>query len=239
MTTPTQLTINAAVQAWFDASIGVVPIANHTDIQNQVFNSLPTLEVALFADVTSDSEATATNTLTLTPGTIADDIIQIGGVYYQWTSAVTTGGDGTSQTTPWQVYKGSTATAGLTNLKNAINGGIAGTPGTDYSAGIVANPLVVAASSSSTTVVVNASGPGVAGNSVSTTVIVVTTADGFAWATATLTGGTGTNWTNMAAAVDNWRDAQRGYPINGSSNCEAQLDSALPALKTSLASLFA
>lgn len=40
-------------------------------------------------------------------------------------------------------------------------------------------------------------------------------------------------------AIDDWRDTLRSVPLNVAADAEAQLDAAIPALKTAIAALFA
>lgn len=235
MTATTRDQIATAVQSWFDNSISAAPIINNTGIWNQLYGTYDSFVDAIFAQVSGDSEAAAIGTLTFTPGTVADDKIVIGGVYYQFCTTVSGSADGTS-TTPWQVAKGANATASLTNLKNAINGG-GGVAGTDYSAGIIAHPSAKATASTSTTLSAAAIDPGVAGNSITTTVVVVTTSDGFAWGSGTLTGGSGTDWDAVEGAIDDWRDSVRAVPLEADEDSITQLQAAMPVLKTAIAAL--
>lgn len=115
----------------------------------------------------------------------AGDEVQINGVYYEFTDgSVDTGTpDGTSGT-PWLVARGGDLAISIRNLFYAINAD-EGTPGTDYSTAITANPTVRAYTRTSTDLFVSATDVGTVGNSYSTT----TTGAGMAWDDATLTGG--------------------------------------------------
>lgn len=87
----------------------------------------------------------------------------------------------------YDVQIGGTAAITLDNLKAAINA--SGTPGTEYYAGTLAHPTVVATTNDDTTQKVIARVPGTAANTAATT----TTASHLSWADTTLGGGTGTS----------------------------------------------
>lgn len=123
-----------------------------------------------------------TATLTLTPGTIADDIVVIDDVYYQF-AAVPGPGAGTVSD-PYEVDTGSTNAEALANLRKAINN--TGTPGTDYSSNLEANPRVESHSNTATTVVVRNRGGGVPSPSIAVSVTAVSGSDGLAWSSPTL-----------------------------------------------------
>lgn len=237
MTTPTRDDVDAAVEDWFLAEVAIDSIGAATDIYNQLYSQKDALVDGIFSSIGTDSEAFATGTLTFTPGTIADDKIDINGVYYQFCTTVSGSANG-SLSTPWQVAKGGSATAGLTNLKNAINGGVAGVPGTDYSTGITAHPDAKATASTSTTVAVSAREIGVAGNAITTSVVVVTTSDGFAWGGSTLSGGAGTDFPAIEDAIDAWRNSVRAVPLESNSDAIDQLDDAIDVLEDDISGLF-
>lgn len=132
-------------------------------------------------DVYSDSSF-ATGTLTRS-GTIANgDVVQIGGIYYQFTSgSVDAGTPAGTSANPWLVALGLGTT--LTILWHAIN--LTGTPGTDYSSATTKHPSVNADDLTSTTLLVYASPAGSSGNSISTT----ETSAALSWGGATLSGG--------------------------------------------------
>jgi len=139
--------------------------------------------------VNSITRAKATGTLTLTPGAIADDVVEIGGVYYQFAADPTTGTPNGSIGFPFLVDVGGTDTISLANLRKAINA--TGTPGTTYSEEITsAHPTVTATASNATTLSAEALSYGYAGNSITTSVTATGGSDGLAWGATTLTGGT-------------------------------------------------
>lgn len=127
----------------------------------------------------------ATGTLTLTPGEIADDVVRIGAVYYQFAADPTTGTPTGLVDAPYLVAVGASDTIALANLRKAINA--TGVAGTDYCEEITAaHATVEATASDGTTLSARALSTGTAGNSISTT---VTGNDGLAWGAVTLTGG--------------------------------------------------
>lgn len=142
------------------------------------------------ADGATDDFVAATGTLTLTPGAIADDKVQIDGVYYQFAADPTSDGsaDGSSGH-PWQVDVGSDDEGSLANLLAAINA--SGTAGTTYSTALTIHPTVTATASDATTLSAAAKVKGSAANSISTTVVVVSSDDGLAWGATTLEDGVG------------------------------------------------
>lgn len=116
-------------------------------------------------------------------GTIADDIVVIDGIYYQFSVGAPGAGNGTVGT-PYKVFvNGSNANA-LLNLRRAINAN--GTAGTDYSTGLVANTRVEAIDNTATTLTVRARVAGAPSPSIGTTVTVSGGSDGLSWAAATL-----------------------------------------------------
>jgi hypothetical protein len=118
-------------------------------------------------------------------GPIADgDEVEVGGVYYEWTSgSVDAGTPAGTPTDPWLVDFASDDRQNLANLLAAIND--SGTPGTTYSTGLVANATVSATSSSAENLIVVASAVGAVGNTITTT----TTGADLAWTDTTLVGG--------------------------------------------------
>ena len=130
--------------------------------------------------------AAYTATLTLTPGVIADDVVQVDGVYYQFSVGAPGAGAGTL-VSPWKVFvNGSNANA-LSNLRKAINA--TGVAGTDYSTGLVANPRVQSDSNSATTVGVRGRVAGALTPVANVSVTPTGGADGLAWNNGTLTAG--------------------------------------------------
>lgn len=118
-------------------------------------------------------------------GTIsAGDDIQLGSVYYTWTSgSVDTGTpDGTSGN-PWLVALGSDDAESIKNMFNAINA--TGEAGVTYSTDLVENPEVSAINHSADVLSVRAASAGLAGNGIAT----VATGANISFGSATLTGG--------------------------------------------------
>lgn len=111
--------------------------------------------------------------------------IQIGGIYYQWTTGSVDSGspDGTSGN-PWLVARGADNAIALQNMLDALDA--LGTEGTTYSTGLEAHPTVVGNSVSSTELFVMARDFGSGGNAISTTVV---SGSSVAWDHATLEGG--------------------------------------------------
>jgi hypothetical protein len=235
MAGPTQLQLNTAIESWRDTSLGVGYIAANTRAYNQVFNKIPALEANAFAVINDVSEAYATGTLTFTAGTIADDKIEIGGVYYVPVTTPSGSADGTVGT-PWQVARGANAAAFLANLRKAVNA--SGVAGTDYSTGLTAHPSATSTASDATTLTARALIMGSAGNLITTSVTAVSSPDGFAWGGSTLTGGVGDDVPAVLAVIAAWRDTLRAFPMNADPNAEAQLDAAIPALNTAVSALF-
>jgi len=124
-----------------------------------------------------------TATLTLTPGTISDDVVIIDGIYYQFQTTPPSAGAGTLAS-PYRVaVAGSNANA-LANLRKAVNG--TGVAGTDYSTGLVANARVESNANSSTTVSVRNRGGGAPFPAIPVSVTATGGADGLAWSSANL-----------------------------------------------------
>lgn len=127
----------------------------------------------------------ATNGLTFTPGTIADDVVEVGGVYYQFAADPTTGTPDGSVGTPYLVDVGGDDEASLANLLAAINA--SGTGGVTYSEEISsAHATVEATASDATSVTLRARIAGTDGNALT---LSVTGDDGIAADAATFSGG--------------------------------------------------
>jgi hypothetical protein len=127
----------------------------------------------------------ATNGLTLTPGAIADDVVEAEGVYYAFAADPTTGTPDGSVGDPFLVDVGGTDTISLANLVKAINA--SGVGGTDYSVEIVAaHADVEAVASDGTTLSLRAKTTGVGGNLLT---LSVAGDDGLAADTALFAGG--------------------------------------------------
>jgi len=141
----------------------------------------PVNAVAAAGKITSSGAlvpgAHAVNVLT-SDATIPVDgkIVTIGTTVYRWKDVLAAAYD---------VQIEATAAACLDNLKAAINA--TGTAGTEYFAGTLAHPDVVAFTNSDTAQTVTARLPGVAANAIVTT----EDSDHLAWADVTLGGGTG------------------------------------------------
>lgn len=128
----------------------------------------------------------ATVTLTLTPGAIVDDVVQVGHLHYQFAADPTTGTPDGSSGNPFLVDVGADDEESLAHLVLAIND--TGVGGTDYSEEISsAHPSVEATASDATTVSLRAKAAGVIGNSLPT---VATGDDGLAFGSAFMSGGT-------------------------------------------------
>lgn len=117
-------------------------------------------------------------------GAIANgDVVEVGGVYYQWTSgSVDTGTPDGTIGSPWLVALGTTPQS-LNSLYLAINNG--GGAGTDYSTDLLANPLVASSVQSGNDLYVVARTSGTDGNAITTT----ETGANIAWGAGTLSGG--------------------------------------------------
>lgn len=127
-------------------------------------------------------------TLTLTPGTIADDTVVIDGVYYKFASgSLDTGSPSGTSSNPWKVNIGGSNADALANLRKAINA--SGVAGTDYSTALTANPRVESNSNTSVTVGVRGRVAGPLTPQAAVSVIVDGSADGLAWNVSVLTAG--------------------------------------------------
>lgn len=126
--------------------------------------------------------------LTLTPGTIADDVVRVDNTYYQFAADPTTGTPDGSVGNPYLVAVGGSNANALANLRKAINA--TGVGGTDYSVEITeANARVLANANTSTTMTVRGR---VAGPLTPTATVSVTATggdDGLAWDVGVLTAG--------------------------------------------------
>jgi hypothetical protein len=132
------------------------------------------------------NEAFARGELLASGGNIANnDVVEIGGTYYQWVNGSVDGGTpaGTSGN-PWKVaHVSGDNRQNLENLLKAIND--TGVAGTTYSTALTANTSAEATASTADTLFVQALAAGAAGNSITTT----ETGAHIAWGAATLTGG--------------------------------------------------
>lgn len=111
-------------------------------------------------------------------------VIQIGTVYYQFTTgSVDAGTPAGTIANPWLVLDTGIDAEAMDNLFAAINA--SGIAGTDYSTSLVKHPLAQAVSVSSTDLFVQANDPGTAGNSIA----VSATGTDLVWTSGTFTGG--------------------------------------------------
>lgn len=170
-------------------------------VKGVIANSHTSGTLALFdgADSTAGTYATGTiTTSTLTPATFPestltsdatnnteDETVTIGTTVYRWRDTLAQAYD---------VKLGASAAASLDNLKAAINA--SGTPGTEYFAGTLAHPNVIATTNTDTTQKVISTTIGTADNALATT----ETGAHTSWADTTLGGGTGTSVTGVATA---------------------------------------
>lgn len=82
-----------------------------------------------------------TNALNVTGVIITGERVNIGTVFYQWTSgSVDAGTPAGTSSNPWLVALGVNAAASIQNMAEAINA--SGTPGTTYSTSLTAHPVV-------------------------------------------------------------------------------------------------
>lgn len=130
-------------------------------------------------------------------GAIADgDTVEIGGVYYEFTSgSVDAGTPDGSLANPWLVAFAGVNATDMGSLFAAING--TGTPGTTYSTDLVAHATVVGSQVNSSDLYVSAKATGTDGNTITTT----ETGANLAWGAATLEDG-GTEQLRQVAMPD-------------------------------------
>lgn len=145
---------------------------------------------------TTTSAGASWGDTTLEGGTDAETIT-IGSVVYRW------------KDTPAQAYDiniGTNLAESLDFLKLAINGTGTG-DGTDYYAGTVAHPYVIATANDATTQKINSRTYGTGNNTLATT---DTTADG-SWEDTTLGGGTGSSIAGVATAGSTFTVGDQSY----------------------------
>lgn len=140
--------------------------------------------------------AFGTGTLTLTPDTPPDidtQTVQIGDVYYQWTTGSVDAGtpDGSSGA-PWLVAQGADDEESLANMAAAIN--LSGTGGTTYSTALVSANTQVTATSDATSLTVTTRTVDPANN----TIALGLTGDHLAWGNATIQGSGAETLTGVA-----------------------------------------
>ena len=138
----------------------------------------------LYVRESAGATVAATGTLTLTGNAVAGETVTIGGVTYEFVSALVGAYD---------VLIGAAATNTLDNLIAAING--AAGEGTTYGTGTDQHPTVTAAAGAGDTMDVTAASSGAAGNSIGTT----ETMTAGSWGSTALTGGSDDNGTGWAA----------------------------------------
>lgn len=139
----------------------------------------------------------ATSVLTSDATNVAEDeVVVVGGVTYRFRNTLAQAYD---------VKIGADAEATLVNLKKAINA--TGVAGTDYFAGTLVNPVVIAIEIAATTLQVWARTIGTAANAGATT----TTASHLSWADTTLGGGTGAS--NPGIATQGLTIGSRTYTV--------------------------
>lgn len=170
------------------ANPGTNPLQAMANLLN--FNGTPGVDFSsALAGPSPNFYATATDpsasgTLTLSGGSISNQVIQIGNVYYSWSSAVDTGPPDGSSTHPWLAKLGGTDTVSLANMVKLLN--FTGVSGADYSTALAAASPFVTATSTATTLICTAVEPGSSGNATATAVF--SGAD-LTWGSTTLTGG--------------------------------------------------
>lgn len=125
------------------------------------------------------------------------DVVEIGGIYYQWTNAsVDAGTPAGTLANPWLVALGATNAAALEALAHAINGD--GVPGTDYSTALTTHTTVTAYSYAANDLYVAAKAFGSGSNTITTT----ETGANIAWGAATLQSGGTAGLRQVAMPLD-------------------------------------
>jgi len=126
-----------------------------------------------------------------------NDVIEIGGTYYKFTTAsVDAGSPAGTSANPWLVALGISSTIAWSNFSSALSA--TGTAGTTYSTVLVVNPSVQVIATDTTSVRVRADINGTLGNAITTT----ETGAGIAWLAGTLTGGGGPQVTQVETPDD-------------------------------------
>lgn len=126
--------------------------------------------------------------LTVTAQPADGDIVQVGSVYYRFTTLsadLDVGSPAGTSGNPWRVLIGAASIIqSTTNLYHAINA--TGTPGTDYSTALTTpNPDAIATTATATGLTARAVATGAAGDTVATT----ETGANMSWGAATMSGG--------------------------------------------------
>lgn len=117
----------------------------------------------------------ARNTLSGTP--LPNDVVEIAGIYYKWTSGSLSDPATGSQATPYLVKHGGTPFLAYQSLYYAVNDN--GAPGVDYSNGLLPNASVLCDTYTSTVLTVRAHIAGGQSNNITTT----ETGSGISWTT--------------------------------------------------------
>lgn len=132
-----------------------------------------------------DGISASTGTLTVSTPIIALDVVEMGGIFYQWVAtSVDAGTPLGTMADPFLVDLGISDTVALANIVKALNN--SGLAGTEYSTAItIPHATVEGISSTATLLSVKARTRGVAGDAITTT----ETGAGIAWGNPTLTGG--------------------------------------------------
>jgi hypothetical protein len=126
-----------------------------------------------------------------------NDTVTVGTTVYKFTSgSVNAGTPAGTLANPWLVALGASTAEAWQNFYDAIN--LQGTPGTNYSLALTANPDVTAIANTSTSVIVRAQLAGTSGNGIVTT----ETGAAIAWVTGTLTGGGAASVTTVQTPDD-------------------------------------
>lgn len=144
----------------------------------------------------SSINPSASGTLTLSSGTISNQVFNIANAWYSWSANVDANAPDGSSAHPWLALLGVDATASFQNMVKLIN--FTGTAGLDYSTALATASPYVSATSTPTTLVATAVNPGTAGNGIVTTVFSGT---GLAWGAATLTGGEDSSATMTLSSI--------------------------------------
>lgn len=137
----------------------------------------------------------ARGTITGTPAN--NDVVRIGGTYYQFTSgSVNAGTPAGTLANPWLVALGGSAAVAWANFAAAVSNN--GTPGSQYSTALTVNSEAVTIGVTATSVTVRATAIGALGNVVPTT----ETGAAIAWGAATLAGGGAASLTTVETPDD-------------------------------------
>ena len=163
-------------------------LANSPDPVSITYQKTPGVERLWIADGTNlyfyQGLSKAVGSLTFTVEPTAADVVEIGGVYYQFVASnVNAGSPAGSVTDPWLVLIGLELAGSITNLGAAIDN--SGTPGGQYSSAVTAHPTVETRRVEPTRLIVQARTAGTGGNSITTT----ETGSGMSWGAGTLLDG--------------------------------------------------